>query len=290
MVGAAKFSPDGQVIASCGRDLPVRIWDSATGQEIASLEGPPGDYHEDWLIQFSPEGRWIYSGKESSLKAWETPAAIQRRSRASENNSRAVDPEKAPGTVGSTPTVPAARVPPAGPARGARNVRGEWIVQRDQLIMEGGGFGFVGFGDLEWSDYDLTFEARKSAGQGGFGACFRTAQGKQYLLMIGDPREKYFLRIEERSGDGRWIPRELGSKPGTIQPLEWYKLKISLLGPHIRIELDDHLLFAVTDESHQKGRVQLRGTGDGAQFRNIKVSAPDGTVLWEGLPDLPYNR
>jgi hypothetical protein len=105
--------------------------------------------------------------------------------------------------------------------------------------------------------------------------------------MVGDAGNNYFLRIEESLGNGRRRPKELGSKPGTIQPLEWYRVRISVLGPHIRIELDDHLLFAVTDKSREKGTVQLRGTGGGIQFRNIKVTAPDGTVLWEGAPDLP---
>jgi serine/threonine protein kinase/WD40 repeat protein len=90
MAGAVRFSPDGRLIASCGRDLPVRVWDAATGTEIAALLGPPGDYHEDWLIQFSHGGRWIYSGKESTLKAWETPTGIGTERR-----------ETAPGTIDS---------------------------------------------------------------------------------------------------------------------------------------------------------------------------------------------
>ncbi len=189
---------------------------------------------------------------------------------------------------GLPPRVVPARVPPIGPARGARYVRGAgWTVEGDQLIKKGLEFGFVGFGDPDWTDYDLTFEARMVAGPGDFGACFRTGAGKQYLLMLGGYGNKHLVTIEESLGNGRWRPIELGLKPGTIQPFKWYKLKISLLGPRIRIELDDHLLFALTDESSQKGSVQLRGTDCAVRFRNIKVSATDGTVLWEGPPDLP---
>ena len=80
---------------------------------------------------------------------------------------------------------------------------------------------------------------------------------------------------------------EIASKPGTIQPLEWYKLKISLRGSRVRIELDDHTLFVFTTEHSPKGGVQLRTYNCAIRFRNIKVTAPDGTVLWEGPPDLP---
>ncbi len=58
-------------------------------------------------------------------------------------------------------------------------------------------------------------------------------------------------------------------------------------GPRIRVELDDHLLYDCTDNFTQKGSVALRCFNSAGRFRNIRVTAPDGTVLWEGLPDLP---
>ena len=103
------------------------------------------------------------------------------------------------------PTVSPAQIPPAGPARGAGYVGGDgWIVEGDQLIKQGQGFGFVGFGDVEWTDYDLTFEARKSAGSGGIGACFRHGEGKDYCLYIGGPDGKHHLYISVDPGNGPW--------------------------------------------------------------------------------------
>ena len=81
-----------------------------------------------------------------------------------------------------------------------------------------------------------------------------------------------------------WIS---GSKSGTIQPLEWYRVKISLRGPRIRVELNDHVLFSCTDDFSQRGDVQLRFHNSDGRFKNIKVSDSNGTVLWEGPPDLP---
>ena len=80
---------------------------------------------------------------------------------------------------------------------------------------------------------------------------------------------------------------ELASSLGTIRPHRWYKVKVSLRGRNIRIYLDDHLLFARTDGLSQKGAVGLNFWNSDGRFRRIKVTAPDGTVLWEGPPDLP---
>jgi hypothetical protein len=90
--------------------------------------------------------------------------------------------------------------------------------------------------------------------------------------------------------NGTWSATEIRSKPGTIQPLRWYKLKISLRGSHAHIELDDHSRFDFTTKRRftgAKGGVQLRTYGCARRFRNIKLTAPDGTVLWDGPPDLP---
>ncbi|WP_406698042.1 hypothetical protein V5E97_04230 [Singulisphaera sp. Ch08] len=77
------------------------------------------------------------------------------------------------------------------------------------------------------------------------------------------------------------------SIPGTIRPLDWHEVKISLRGQRIHIELDDRELFACTDNYSQKGDVSLYFSNSSGRFRNIKVTAPDGTVLWERPRDLP---
>ncbi len=184
---------------------------------------------------------------------------------------------------GPPPAASAARVPAAGPVR-VGSVRGEvWKVEGDELIREGLGDGWVSFGDPDWTDYDLTYEARKSAGSDGFGGSFRQGEGLSYGLAIGGLDNKHYLH--------RWLgapPAVLvQSIPGTIEPLRWYKVRLSLRKQRIRIELDDHVLFSGTDDFKLRGAVSLRFFNSAGRFRNIKVTAPDGTLLWEGPPDLP---
>jgi hypothetical protein len=186
---------------------------------------------------------------------------------------------------GLPPTVLTARVPPVGPLRGATSLwgRSAWSVEGDQLIKDGPGGGFISFGNREWTDYDLTYETRKSAGPLGFGCAFRVDPVKRYLLQIGGPYDRHYL--ERTLGPTR--DKMIESTPGTIRASKWYRVKISLRGLRIRIELDDQVVFSCFDDFTRRGIVSL-GFFDGAgRFRNIKVSAPDGTVLWEGPPDLP---
>ena len=53
------FSPDGQRLASVGIDGTVKIWDSATGNEVFALEG---NHQPVTSVAFSPNGRRLASG------------------------------------------------------------------------------------------------------------------------------------------------------------------------------------------------------------------------------------
>jgi serine/threonine protein kinase len=183
------------------------------------------------------------------------------------------------------PRGPTARIPPDGPARAAIVARGgEWTVHGSDLVKEGSGDGFVNFGDTNWTDYDLTYEACMSAGREGFGGGFRLADGNGYTLGIGDSDGMHKLAQWSNATRRATFIR---SVPGTIHPGVWYSVKISLRGRNIRVALDDRELISAWDDFSSRGIVSLRFYNGAGRFRNIKVTAPDGTLLWEGPPDLP---
>ncbi|MBI1248023.1 protein kinase [bacterium] len=66
------YSPDGQRIATAGKDKSVRIWDSSTGQQLLEL---PRLNQIVWSLAFSPDGRTLVGGiglEEGELVLWNT--------------------------------------------------------------------------------------------------------------------------------------------------------------------------------------------------------------------------
>jgi hypothetical protein len=101
-------------------------------------------------------------------------------------------------------------------------------------------------------------------------------------LIFGLNQKDSLCWWSRSGGDG-----EIRSKPSAIQPHVWYKVRISLRGPKIRIELDNQSLVTLTSGFSESGTIALKCWDCAGRFRNFKVTAPDGTIRWEGPPDLP---
>lgn len=68
-VTALAFSPDGQRLATAGKDRTVRIWDLGNGHELLAYKG-----HADHLsaVAYSPDGkRCASAGAEKDIKIWD---------------------------------------------------------------------------------------------------------------------------------------------------------------------------------------------------------------------------
>jgi hypothetical protein len=77
-VQALSFSPDGWLLASCGLDGAVRLWESASGQERRRYQG-----HRSWAlsIDFAPDGGRLASASlDGTAVVWQVfgPAPAER--------------------------------------------------------------------------------------------------------------------------------------------------------------------------------------------------------------------
>ena len=73
---AVAFSPDGRRLASASDDGTVRLWDPATGAELAALTGHTGQVT---AVAFSPDGRRLASaGWDGTVRLWDPATGAER--------------------------------------------------------------------------------------------------------------------------------------------------------------------------------------------------------------------
>src|SRR5438552_3242178 len=64
------WSPDGDILASCGDDSTVRLWDWKTGDQVRALRE-----HKDSVncVAWSPAGKTLATGSDdNTVRLWDT--------------------------------------------------------------------------------------------------------------------------------------------------------------------------------------------------------------------------
>jgi serine/threonine protein kinase len=162
---------------------------------------------------------------------------------------------------------------------------GEWLREGDELVQTGSNPGVcLIFGDVEWTDYDFSCDAMRVNGPNGFDIIFRAPDKynwEAFAVGTWNNTRHAWTSLNENVGTPLKQSRNAG-----VNANEWHKVRVSVRGSRCQCFLDDMLLFNFTDQNHLRGAVGFRTWATKARFRNIQVTAPDGRVLWEGVPEL----
>ncbi len=144
-------------------------------------------------------------------------------------------------------------------------------------------------GNPNWTDYDFTLEARKDEGYEGFLVLFRaTDEDHFYWLNAGGWGNSQHCIEKEVGGNRKVITPFI---QGKIDQNTWIPIRVSVRGNRMEVFLNNKILYNYTDSIHPllKGSVGIGSWSTSVSFRNLKVTDPDGKVLYNGLPVLPDN-
>jgi hypothetical protein len=166
-------------------------------------------------------------------------------------------------------------------------VRGFWKIDNGDIIQTSLEYGpTLLFGDPDLSDYDFSFRAKAEQGLYSFRAYFHySAPGEFYQYTIGNYGNiAHDLSFEH---EGKWGRNPGMYVEGRIDANRWYDMRVEVRGKDYRCFLDGRELFSCRDERFTRGRIGISSLNSVVRFRDIRVTTPEGRLLWRGLPDLP---
>jgi hypothetical protein len=203
----------------------------------------------------------------------------------------AADPPAAEPVPAAAPEPPTVTPPPAPPApKLAFYYGGTWGVS-DGLLHQAdpaNHFSILGLpASVGWTDYDYTVEAQRYAGRGQFALWFRTTpQVAGYLFIVGGTGDVTQIERQRLKNHPRGQGFDVLAKTTrAVADGVWYTALVRVRGPHIECFLDDELVIELDDDEIPTGGIGLRTVYSAYRFRNLRATAPDGTVLWDGPPD-----
>jgi Glycosyl hydrolases family 43 len=180
---------------------------------------------------------------------------------------------------------------PLGPWRG-RPEPDAWRVEGGELLVDGGGVGLSRAG-ADWTDYDVSFDTVPLAtGDGGAyaqaGWVFRASSpGDGYAWLLGNyphPGAEGGNLTKVVLRGGGVASAEVIRLPFAVEGGRRYAVETRLRGDRIVTLVDGQVVDETVDASYAGGRIGFRESavdGESARFDDVRVTAPDGTVLFE---------
>ncbi len=177
--------------------------------------------------------------------------------------------------------------PSTSPAvsRAPREMRGSWRIEGDELVGDSGAH--MIFGDPNWSDIDFAYQCRLDSATAACAGTIRSDEhGRFVTFALGklhgrlEHCELYFHRPSEQH---KWLTKNTQFRPIPMEVGRWNQVLISCRGSDFTVTVDGKQMAHMKRPDFPRGAIGLGGV---VHFTTVKVTAPNGAVLWEGLPDL----
>jgi serine/threonine protein kinase/type 1 glutamine amidotransferase len=172
-------------------------------------------------------------------------------------------------------------------------ISGQWDADGDELVQSDATRwnATLLFGDKRWTDYDFTVDAMPTGAteHSSFSLFFRSTGSGESLeyLVDGEGNNSCHVILHEKEASHR-LPNGFTFH---LRDHKWYTARVHVRGKHFACSLYDNESGSEIDRfdveyDHQPNGCVGLGTCYYSPFRfkNIKVTSPDGRVLWEGLP------
>jgi serine/threonine protein kinase len=206
-----------------------------------------------------------------------------------------VDPPAANAKAGQPKQIsgPEDKASPAPPQAQPAVVRvkseypGNWEIQGDELVQTDArvSVAILLFGDPNWTDYEFEVDALRET---------PLVTGQVfYSLLLRSTDDKNTYRVPVAStgvGINLWQNGELTSL-GQMIPYEtadnkWYRIKVTAQGSDFVVYGNNVKVFEGSNDVFSNGKVGLQTCSAVCRFKNIKVKAAGGEVLFSGLPGM----
>lgn len=155
-----------------------------------------------------------------------------------------------------------------------------WSLKNDAFVQSSvQGNSFMQFGDENWTDYELTLDAKKVDGVEGFLILFRASKENYYWANLGGWKNKEH-GIECIRGDSKMTVGKRVS--GEIQGGENCQIRVRVEGNRFQVFLNGKSVLDVVDENAiRAGKIGIGTWDTAAEFRNIQVKDLQGKVLYD---------
>ncbi len=181
--------------------------------------------------------------------------------------------------------------PPSSSAnRSIQTNAGNWTIDQNTLVQSDAETPSLVavFGDPTWTDYDYSFHVVKTDGLGGVAAVYRAGDLRNTMIFdISGGNNDHYTSMCFIDGGRRWWR---SGDPHHMETGQTYKYLIRARGSRIDCYVDGSLRMSVEDSPETcvlgQGAVGVRCWGAAARISDIKVLAPNGKILWMGLPQM----